>query len=137
MRIKDLATRATKLLTGNALFVVDNGTKVEKVAYSEAMKQGIEEYAGSTLAGSAQTVKSAIDALNSKIVKFKTINVDQSGTTVTDISFNSIISAIVSNWGNAVCMVDGQGGYARITVYNPKTGDVYTDTRIEIRISYL
>lgn len=65
MRIKDLATRATKLLTGNAWFVVDNGTKVEKIAYSEAMKQGIEEYAGSTLAGSAQTVKSAIDALNS------------------------------------------------------------------------
>lgn len=66
MRIKDLATRATKLLTGNAWFVVDNGTKVEKAAYAEVVKQGIEEYAGSTLAGSAQTVKSAIDALNSK-----------------------------------------------------------------------
>lgn len=66
MRIKDLATRATKLLTGNAWFAVDNGTKVEKAAYAEVVKQGIEEYAGSTLAGSAQTVKSAIDALNSK-----------------------------------------------------------------------
>lgn len=70
MRIKDLATRATKLLTGNAWFVVDNGTKVEKAAFSEVVKQGIEEYSGSTLAGSAQTVKSAIDALNSKITTF-------------------------------------------------------------------
>lgn len=72
MRIKDLATRATKLLTGNAWFVVDNGTKVEKAAYSEVVKQGIEEYAGSTLAGSAQTVKSAINALNSKFVSENT-----------------------------------------------------------------
>lgn len=70
MRIKDLATRATKLLTGNAWFVVDNGTKVEKAAYAEVVKQGIEEYAGSTLAGSAQTVKSAIDALNSNFVPY-------------------------------------------------------------------
>lgn len=67
MRIKDLATRATKLLTGNAYMVFDNGTKVEKVNYAELAKQIITEYNTQTLAGSAQSVKSALDALNSKI----------------------------------------------------------------------
>lgn len=91
MRIKDLATRATKLLTGNAWFVVDNGTKVEKAAYSEVVKQGIEEYAGSTLAGSAQTVKSAIDALNSNIINTPITNtVRYSGdNTVFDVPHTS------------------------------------------------
>lgn len=65
MRIKDLATRATKLLTGNAYMVFDNGTKVEKVNYAELAKQIITEYNTQTLAGSAQSVKSALDALNS------------------------------------------------------------------------
>lgn len=67
MRIKDLATRATKLLTGNAYMVFDNGTKVEKVDYAELAKQIITEYNTQTLAGSAQSVKSALDALNSKM----------------------------------------------------------------------
>lgn len=66
MRIKNLATRATKLLTGNAYMVFDNGTKVEKVDYAELAKQIITEYNTQTLAGSAQSVKSALDALNSK-----------------------------------------------------------------------
>lgn len=67
MRIKDLATRATKLLTGNAYMVFDNGTKVEKVDYAELAKQIITEYNTQTLAGSAQSVKAALDALNSNL----------------------------------------------------------------------
>ena len=67
MRIKNLATRATKLLTGNAYMVVDNGTKVEKINYAELAKQIITEYNTQTLAGSAQSVKSALDALNSNL----------------------------------------------------------------------
>lgn len=66
MRIKDLSTRVAALLSGNAWFGVDNGSKVEKVAYSEIVKQGIENYTGTSLAGSNQSVKSAVDALNSK-----------------------------------------------------------------------
>ena len=66
MRIKDLATRATALLTGNSWFAVDNGTKVEKVSGSTIAQAAIESYNGSTLAGSQQTVQSALNALNSK-----------------------------------------------------------------------
>ena len=67
MRIKDLSTRVAALLSGSAWFGVDNGSKVEKVAYSEIVKQGIENYTGTSLAGSNQSVKSAVDALNSKL----------------------------------------------------------------------
>lgn len=67
MRIKDLATRVANLFSGNAYFVVDNGTKVEKVTSATLAQQTLETYNGSTLAGTAQSVKAAIDALNSKM----------------------------------------------------------------------
>lgn len=66
MRIKDLATRVANLFSGNAYFVVDNGTKVEKVTSATLAQQTLETYSGSTLAGTAQSVKAAIDELNSK-----------------------------------------------------------------------
>ena len=64
MRIKDLATRVANLFSGNAYFVVDNGTKVEKVTSATLAQQTLETYSGSTLAGTAQSVKAAIDGLN-------------------------------------------------------------------------
>lgn len=68
MRIKDLATRTAKLLTGNAYFGVDNGAnEVRKIDYKELAKQIIEEYNLSTLAGSAQSVQGALNALNSNL----------------------------------------------------------------------
>lgn len=67
MRIKDLATRATKLLAGNSWFAVDNGSKVDKVGYSAMVQEAIEEYNGTSLGGQNRSVKSAIDTLNSKL----------------------------------------------------------------------
>lgn len=98
MRIKDLATRATKLLTGNAYMVFDNGTKVEKVDYAELAKQIITEYNTQTLAGSAQSVKSALDALNSNLYSL------QGGNNFVDIPQNSDLNS--ANYvlpGNYVC----------------------------------
>ena len=70
MRIKDLATRTAKLITGNAYFGVDNGAnEVRKIDYKELAKQIIEEYNLSTLAGSAQSVQGALNALNSNLWK--------------------------------------------------------------------
>ena len=82
MRIKDLATRTAKLITGNAYFGVDNGAnEVRKIDYKELAKQIIEEYNLSTLAGSAQSVQGALNALNfnltNKLLK-------QIGTNITD-----------------------------------------------------
>ena len=67
MRIKNMAIRTAKLLTGNAYFVIDNGTKVEKINYPELAKQIITEYNTQTLAGKAQSVQSALDAINGKL----------------------------------------------------------------------
>lgn len=68
MRIKDLATRTAKMITGNAYFGVDNGAnEVRKIDYKELAKQIIEEYNLSTLAGSAQSVQGALNALNSNL----------------------------------------------------------------------
>ena len=105
MRIKDLATRATKLLTGNAYMVFDNGTKVEKVDYAELAKQIITEYNTQTLAGSAQSVKSALDALNSKSVDV--ISADTETVTIAANSQGSLVASFTLPQGGTALGVVG------------------------------
>ena len=90
MRIKDLATRAAKLLSGNAYMVVDNGTVVNKIDYPTLAKELVEEYNRSTLAGSPQSVKTAIDALNSKTSGIRAIQ-------QIPLNANSTVEITVSN----------------------------------------
>ena len=68
MRISELTTRSAKLNTGTAYFAVDQSsdTVTNKIDYAELAKQIITEYNAQTLAGAAQSVKAALDALNSK-----------------------------------------------------------------------
>ena len=72
MRIKKLATRSTKMYTGSSYMPVDNGIKVEKVDFTTIIKQGIEEYTGSTLAGVAQTIKAAFTSLHNSLTTLTT-----------------------------------------------------------------
>lgn len=82
MRIFNL-TKKTGNLSSNDFFGVDNGSTVNKIDYNALAKTIIEQYTGSSLAGSAQSVKAALDALNSKW--HKNINADQDLNNLTDI----------------------------------------------------
>ena len=66
MRIFNLSNKSGSL-TSSDKFVLDNGTNVMKIDYNALAKAIIEQYTGSTLAGSAQSVKAALDALNSNL----------------------------------------------------------------------
>lgn len=66
MRIFNLSKK-TGNLSSNDFFGVDNGSTVNKIDYNALAKAIIEQYTGSSLAGSAQSVKAALDALNSKM----------------------------------------------------------------------
>lgn len=65
-RIKDLTTKTGNLSSADQ-FVSDNGTAVTKIDYTALAKAIIEQYNGSTLAGSAQSVQAALNSLNSKL----------------------------------------------------------------------
>ena len=109
MLIKNLTTRVSKLLTGKAYMIVDNGSTAEKVDYAELAKQIITEYNTQTLAGSAQSIKSALDTLNGYFNKgniaFKLYSVDFSASSPGNLSQllslpSSIMRMIVIFWYN-------------------------------------
>ena len=64
MRISNLSNKSGNPSSSDYL-VLDNGTTVTKIDYNKLAKAIIENYAGSTVAGSAQSVKAALDSLNS------------------------------------------------------------------------
>lgn len=119
MRIKDLATRATKLLTGNAYMVFDNGTKVEKVDYAELAKQIITEYNTQTLAGSTQSVKAALDVLNSKLLK-------QLGANLSDEAFDALTAdgLYVGYIPTTSCPCKQQWAYINVKSLSANANDV-------------
>ena len=65
-RIKDLTTKTGNLSSADQ-FVSDNGTSVTKIDYTALARAIIEQYNGSTLAGSAQSVQAALNSLNSNL----------------------------------------------------------------------
>lgn len=66
MQIHELAALSGNPASGNVL-AIDTGTVTRKINYTALAKAIVEQYNGSTLAGSAQTVQAAIDALNTSI----------------------------------------------------------------------
>jgi hypothetical protein len=65
MLLKDLTTLTASLASGT-LFHVEKSGKAYNIDYTKLAKAIVEEYNGSTLGGSAQTVQAAIGALNSR-----------------------------------------------------------------------
>ena len=65
MRISNLSNKSGNPSASDYL-VLDDGTTVTKIDYNKLAKAIIENYAGSNIAGSTQTLKAALDSLNSK-----------------------------------------------------------------------
>jgi len=63
IQIHELATKSGNLSSSDYL-VTDNGTVTAKIDYTKLAKAIVEQYNGSTLAGSAQTLQSALNGLN-------------------------------------------------------------------------
>lgn len=66
MQIHELAALSGNPASGNVL-AIDTGSVTRKIDYTALAKAIVEQYNGSTLAGSAQTVQAAINALNTSI----------------------------------------------------------------------
>ena len=64
MRISNLSNKSGNPSASDYL-VLDDGTTVTKIDYNKLAKAIIENYAGSNIAGSTQTLKAALDSLNS------------------------------------------------------------------------
>ena len=66
MGVKEKAlTAASSIASGDFLRMVTGAGAARKSDYAELAKAIVEEYNGSTIAGSAQTLKAALDSLNS------------------------------------------------------------------------
>lgn len=65
--MKDInsATKVTAIDASDQLFVSDGGTALAKIDYNVLAKAIIEQYTGSSVAGKAQSLKAALDTLNS------------------------------------------------------------------------
>ena len=70
IQIHELATKSGNLSSSDFL-VVDNGGVTAKIDYTKLAKAIVEQYNGSTIAGSAQTLQSALNGLNTNKVSFK------------------------------------------------------------------
>jgi len=78
IQIHELATKSGNLSSSD-YFVTDNGTVTAKIDYTKLAKAIVEQYSGSTLAGSAQTLQSALNGLNTK-TKWYTIYAESYST---------------------------------------------------------
>lgn len=67
MKIKDLATAVIGKLTGGTYFPITDGTTTYKVDYNMLAKAIIENYSGSTIGGTAQTLAAAIGSATDKV----------------------------------------------------------------------
>lgn len=93
---QNLASKST-LTTTDYIRVVGSDNVSYKQLVSDVAKKIIENYTGSTLAGSAQSVKSALDSLNSKTdgVKAYTIKGDQYFSLNSSESTESVPSSVL------------------------------------------
>lgn len=66
--MKDInsATKVTAIDASDQLLLSDGGTALAKIDYNVLAKAIIEQYTGSSVAGKAQSLKAALDTLNSK-----------------------------------------------------------------------
>lgn len=62
------ATVTTTITGSDSVFISKNDNALQKIDYDLLAKAIIEQYTGSTLGGSARSLKTAIDALNSKFI---------------------------------------------------------------------
>ena len=94
-----------------------SGTAEYKALVSAVAKKIVEDYAGSTLAGSAQSVKSALDALNSTINDSPTIASQSVFTNTGSLIFQAGKVVVVKIEGT---LTGSSGGWTTIISDAPK-----------------
>lgn len=115
MRIFNL-TKKTGNLSSNDFFGVDNGSTVNKIDYNALAKTIIEQYTGSSLAGSAQSVKAALDSLNSKT---KEVAIPSGGSkTLTSTSYTPYIITFHGYTGSSRGVLVGISDASSMLIYN-------------------
>lgn len=92
MLLKDLTTLTASLASGT-LFHVEKSGKAYNIDYTKLAKAIVEEYNGSTLGGSAQTVQAAIGALNSSFMCVDLGSVGGEEKTVASTDWVDIVTA--------------------------------------------
>lgn len=117
---QNLASKST-LTTTDYIRVVGSDNVSYKQLVSDVAKKIIENYTGSTLAGSAQSVKSAVDSLNSKIGDISFSAKEISATTSVTLSNNyrgkvTLITSNTQHCGEYIVYSTGTGAVAAIAV---------------------
>ena len=117
-----LAASSTAWNSNDKMIVDRNGT-IARVDASIPAKNIVETYNGSTLAGTAQSVKAAIDGLNTALEGLKTVykgSLAASGTgasvSITGAGTHCIYIVAVGNWNASRILVvyPGNGGDVRV-----------------------
>jgi hypothetical protein len=134
MLLKDLTTLTASLVSGT-LFHVEKSGKAYNIDYTKLAKAIVEEYNGSTLGGSAQTVQAAIGALNSRLTNGG-INSEIEYYSNTDA--NTQLTAGIRYYGAGCSNIPDNYMYI-ITLSSGKSGDTIqigfpvTDEKIYMR----
>lgn len=92
MGVKEkVLTAVDSITSGDFLRVVTSAGYARKIDYNKLAKAIVENYAGSSLAGSSQSLKAAIDSLNSK--KLSRTFSCQSSTTLSFVGYGVKVKA--------------------------------------------
>lgn len=129
MRIANLSTKSGSMSSSDK-FVTDNGTTVTKIDYNALAKAIIEQYTGSTLAGSAQSVKAAFDALNSKTKKGLVVQAGASYALPLENGTVYLITMTTSSdtSGRVICVMRHGSYLIKAVLYEGSWQSYYTET---------
>lgn len=116
MGVKEKAlTAASSIASGDFLRMVTSAGAARKIDYSKLAKAIVEEYNGSTIAGSAQTLKAALDSLNSKLLSDASLDSLSEMTTVgiyfSKVAFNDPSNPSSSSAFAITYIRDNYNGY--------------------------
>lgn len=131
----------SSLTTSDYIRVVGSDNEAYKQSVSDVAKKIIENYTGSSLAGSSQSVKNALDALNSnlkrKIANYSNITISSSGyvkiDSFSDLGVSSdlfLISMVIRGWSGTDVpkIVKGQNG---VDIYAVGASGTYPSFGVE------
>lgn len=98
-------------------FATDNGSQTTKIDYDALAKAIIEQYSASTLAGSAQSVKAALDGIKADSVL--TRGASETVTASTDVNNYVTPGTYFFNSGTKALNAPNNSGYFRLEVVAP------------------
>ena len=139
MGVKEKAlTAASSIASGDFLRMVTSAGAARKIDYSKLAKAIVEEYNGSTIAGSAQTLKAALDSLNSNCQSVETPKDIDTGTDVLSLNIgeyttqtNAVAASLVNCPTTSNCKITvykRTGGRKNILIVD-LNGDTFIKTQ--------